>query len=144
MADKPILTIIGENMAKKGLRFIYLGPAPECKDCKVKGICLALDAGRMYEIKKVRDKTHECRIHEGAGKVVEVVKVPVEAILPSRIAMEGSTIKYSSEECPDLTCPYYEKCHSLALKDGVKYRVSKIKKDIKCPNGKSMKLVLLE
>ncbi len=144
MTDKPILTIIGENLAKKGLKFVYLGPASECKDCKVKTICLALEAGRMYEIKEVRDKTHDCRIHEGKGKVVEVVKVPVEAILPSRLAMEGSTIKYSSEECPDMTCPYYDICHSRALNDGVKYRVSRIKKDIKCPGGKSMKLVLLE
>ena len=144
MAKKTLLTIIGENIAKKGMKFAYLGPAPECRDCKVNSICLGLEVGRMYEIKEVRDKSHPCKIHGGMGRVVEVEKIPVEAVIPSRMAMEGSTIKYSSEDCPDLTCPYYVKCHSPALKDGAKYRVSKIKKDIKCPNGKSMKLVLLE
>ena len=139
-----VLTLIGENLAKKGTRFVYLGPAPECKDCKVKGICLSLEAGKMYEIKNVRDKSHDCSIHNGKAKVVEVEKIPVEAILPAKMAMEGSIIRYGTYECPDLTCPYYEKCHSPGLKDGAKYKVSKIKKDIKCPNGESMKLVLLE
>ncbi len=139
-----ILTLIGENLAKKGVRFVYLGPAPECRDCKMRNVCLTLEAGKMYEVKEVRDKTHECKIHEGKAKVVKVEKIPVEAVLPAKISVEGSVIRYHSEECPDMTCPYYDKCHSLALKDGAKYKISRIKKDVKCPDGKSMKLVLLE
>ncbi len=138
------LTLIGENMAKKGMKFIYLGPAPECRDCKMKNVCLTLEAGKMYEIKEVRDTSHECKIHNGKVRAVKVEKKPVEAVLPTKQAVEGSLIKYSVEECPDMTCPYYDRCHSLMLKDGAKYKITEIKKDIKCPSGKSMKLVLLE
>jgi uncharacterized protein (UPF0179 family) len=140
-----IVTLIGENLAKKGMEFTYLGPIPECRDCKLRNACFNLEPGRAYRITNVRDTEHECKRHEG-GKVraVEVEKIPVEAAIPSKMAVEGSTIRFKAQECMNLGCPNYALCNPIGLKDGGKYRVKEIKRDVKCPDGASLKLVLLE
>ena len=140
-----IVTLIGENLAKKGMEFVYMGPLPECRDCKLRNACFNLEPGRMYKITKVRDTKHECKIHEG-GKVraVEVEKVPVEAAIPAKMAVEGSTIRFERQNCLNMGCASYRLCNPLGLKEGSKYRIKKIKGDVKCPEGNTLKLVLLE
>ena len=140
-----IVTLIGENLAKKGMEFVYVGPLTECRDCKLRNACFNLEPGRMYKITKVRDTKHECKIHEG-GKVraVEVEKVPVEAAIPAKMAVEGTMIRFEPEKCMNLGCENYALCNPLGLKEGSKYRIKKIKGDVKCPEGNTLKLVLLE
>ena len=140
-----IVTLIGENLAKKGMEFTYIGPLTECRDCKVRNACFNLEVGRTYKITKVRDTTHDCKRHEG-GKVraIEVEKIPVEVAIPSKMAVEGSVIKFEPEKCLNMGCANYELCNPRGLKEGSKYRIIKIKGDVKCPDGKSLKSVLFE
>ncbi len=140
-----IVTLIGKELAKKGTEFVYLGPLTECRDCKLRNACFNLEPGRMYRISKVRDTEHECKIHEG-GKVVavEVEKVPVEAAIPSKMAVEGTVIRFESQKCLNIGCASYPLCNPLGLKEGSRYRVIKIKGDVKCPEGRTLKSVLLE
>ncbi len=139
-----IVTLIGENLAKKGLEFTYLGPIPECRDCKVRNVCFSLDVGRKYRIASLRDTFHECKRHEGKVRAVEVEKMPVEAAMPAKMCVEGTTVRYETTECRNMACRYYDICHPLGVKKGAKYRILKIKGDVKCPEGNAMKSVLLE
>ncbi len=139
-----IVTLIGENLAKKGMEFTFLGPLTECRDCKLRNACFNLDVGRKYRIKALRDTTHECKIHEGKVRAVEVEKIPTEAAIPSKMAVEGTSIRYTPEKCLNVGCKYYGLCNPMGLKEGSKYRIVKIKGDIKCPEGKELKSVLFE
>lgn len=138
------VTLIGENLAKKGLEFIFLGPLTKCRDCKLRNACFNLEANRMYRIKDVRDTVHECGIHEGKVRAVEVEKIPIEAVIPSKMAVEGTTVRYSPEPCLNLGCKYYTLCNPIGLKEGSKYRIVEIKGEVKCPEGKELTSVLFE
>lgn len=139
-----MITLIGKELAKKNLEFIYLGPSQECRDCKLRNACLNLEAGRRYKIKAVRETSHECKIHEGGVKAVEVERVPITAALPAGMAVEGSTIKFSPADCGNIGCSHYTLCSPPGIKPGTKYKILKINGDVKCPEGKSLKSVLLD
>ena len=68
----PLVTLIGEKLAKKDEEFIYIGPNNECRNCKLKTVCFNLKPGRKYRITNIRDKRHNCNVHEGTAAVVEV------------------------------------------------------------------------
>jgi len=71
----PLVTLIGEKLAKENDEFIYLGPQNDCKNCKLKTVCFNLKQGSQYKIIKVRDKRHNCNVHEGNAAVVEVQEI---------------------------------------------------------------------
>ena len=71
----PLVTLIGEKLAKENGEFIYLGPQNDCKNCKLKTVCFNLKQGGYYKITKVRDKKHSCNVHEGCAAVVEVQEI---------------------------------------------------------------------
>jgi uncharacterized protein (UPF0179 family) len=73
----PLVTLIGEKLAKENDEFIYLGPQNDCKNCKLKTVCFNLKTGGRYKITKVRDKRHSCSLHEGNAAVVEVQEISV-------------------------------------------------------------------
>ena len=35
-----MITLIGKDLAQKGVEFVYLGPAKECDDCRFKSSCV--------------------------------------------------------------------------------------------------------
>ncbi|KUE74367.1 hypothetical protein AUQ37_04495 [Candidatus Methanomethylophilus sp. 1R26] len=47
-----LLTLIGKERAEAGRRFVYIGPEPECSECKVRDICLNLEKGSEYMVRK--------------------------------------------------------------------------------------------
>ena len=55
-----LITLIGEEMAREGAEFYFLGPLTECKDCRLKGVCFNLEQGSRYRVSEVRD-AHLCR-----------------------------------------------------------------------------------
>lgn len=68
----PLVTLIGEKLAKEGDAFTYIGPNNECRNCKLKTVCFNLKPGKAYKITKIRDKRHSCDIHDKNVVVVEV------------------------------------------------------------------------
>ena len=43
----PLVTLIGEKLAKKDFEFIYLGPINDCRNCKLKTVCFAFFIGLL-------------------------------------------------------------------------------------------------
>jgi uncharacterized protein (UPF0179 family) len=72
----PLITLIGEKLANKGTKFKYLGPNNGCENCKLKKLCFNLKQNSIYKITKIRDKRHDCNVHEENVTVVEVQELP--------------------------------------------------------------------
>jgi len=129
----PLVTLIGKELAKEGEEFIYLGPNNECRNCKLKTVCFNLKPGRKYKITSVRDKHHECNLHEGPAVVVEVQEMPIIIAIEKKL-VEGSTTKIGNRNCENVGCINYEFCNITLTKDK-DYIIVKIYENIDCPIG---------
>ncbi|UCE73729.1 MAG: UPF0179 family protein [Methanomassiliicoccales archaeon] len=139
-----VVTLVGETQAKVGTAFMFHGPLPECRDCKRKTVCFNLEEGTLYEIIGVRDKHHDCNVHEGGVRVVELKKAPIETTIDSKHAIEGSTVNIDREACLHRGCEHYKACFILGTRNNKKYRVARVKGDVNCPDHRALKIVLLE
>ncbi len=140
-----MITLIGKSLAQEGLEFQYRGPLLECRSCKLKNVCFNLDEGKWYRITKVRDKEHDCKVHE-SGKVVtvEVEEIPVPIVIAAKNVVEGETIVYKPINCKEYSCEYYQLCHPIGLREGFKIKIVKVLEDIPCNgNKKNLKKVLV-
>jgi len=129
----PLVTLIGEKLAKEENEFTYLGPNNECKNCKLKTVCFNLKPGRRYKITNVRDKRHNCNVHEGTAAVVEVQEIPIITAIDKELS-EGSVAKIEDKKCKSIGCVNYELC-SVVLQKDKKYKITKIYESIDCPIG---------
>uniref|UniRef100_A0A7J2TK20 UPF0179 protein ENP88_04395 n=1 Tax=Archaeoglobus fulgidus TaxID=2234 RepID=A0A7J2TK20_ARCFL len=121
-----IITLCGKNWAKIGVEFIFLGGKPECENCKVKKTCLRLREGAKYKIVGLRDGTvHECQLHEDGVVAVEVIELPIIALVESTLT-EGVKFRYQERKCNHYECGMYNLCHPVELKDGESIVVGKI------------------
>ena len=136
-----LITLIGEKIAKKDNEFIYLGPNNDCKNCKLKTVCFNLKSGRKYKIIKVRDKRHNCKIHEGTVAVVEVEEQPIITAIDKKYS-EGSKLKIEKINCENIGCKNFDLCKVILQKDK-KYTITKVYDDIECPIGYKLKKVEL-
>ena len=123
---------------------IFRGSLSECKDCKRKTVCFNLEEGTLYEIVGVREKHHDCNVHESGVRVVELKKAPVDTSLDTKHAIEGSTVSIDKEECLNVGCEHYRMCFILGPKSSKRFRVAKVLGELKCPEGRNLKEVLLE
>ncbi len=140
-----LVTVVGEHQCRKGLEFVFTGPAADCRDCKVRNVCFHLEPNRRYRIIEVRDVHHECKIHEDGVRVVEVERVPVKAAIQSRSAIEGSMLSFEESDCDRLGCQHYRLCVPIGVSEGLRFRVASVEgEEIRCPLGKSLRVVLLE
>jgi uncharacterized protein (UPF0179 family) len=131
----PLVTLVGEKIAKEGKTFTYLGPNNDCRNCKLKTVCFNLKPGRGYKIIKIRDKRHSCSVHEGNAAVVEVQEQTIVATI-NKEHSKGESIKTEKKECGNIGCDHYELCNHLALKKDKEYKVVKTYDDkIDCPLG---------
>jgi uncharacterized protein (UPF0179 family) len=137
------ITLISESQAVKGGRFHYLGPQPECAECKLKSVCFNLEQGILYEITAIRGQTHECILNEDRVRVVEIKKVAQMSTVPKKSAIEGSVITFQEPECGRMDCTNYAICHQNALRNGKKYSVIEIKGDADCLIGQDLVSVML-
>lgn len=129
------ISMVGTFLAKEGQIFTYLGEAEECSGCKLNKICQDLVMGRRYKVTAVREKVHECPIHEG-GKVtvVEVEEVPLEVSIPSRKALEGALVKLDEEECPLTWCPDHWLCRrNIYGTEGIRVNIISVHEELSCP-----------
>lgn len=141
--QKPKVTLIGKELAKKGLEFVYEGvAAPECKGCKVKRACNNLHPGRRYQIVSIRATHHECPIHLNGACAVEVIEAPISALISSDMAMKNSRFQFQSP-CSVTECLSFCLCHAEGMIDGEKYIVTEIgeKADVVCEKGRTLKHV---
>lgn len=130
-----LLTVLGNNLAKEGEVFIFLGPLSDCKGCKVKNICFHLEPGRWYKVVGLRNVKHDCAVHEEGVRVVEVESVPIEAALGKKKAIEGSTITFEPPRCRNVGCKNRMMCFPPGMETGGKLKVVKVGKEVECPNG---------
>jgi len=126
------VTLIGENQAIENSEFTYIGPINECRSCKLKTVCFNLKIGRTYRIIKVRDKRHNCNVHEGKAVVVEVQEIPIITSINKKIS-EGSITRIEPKECKMINCSNYYICHTSAVQKDKKYRIVKIYESLECP-----------
>ncbi len=140
-----LVTVVGEQQCKKGFEFVFGGPLAECRDCKVKNVCFHLEPNRWYRVTEIRDVHHECKVHEGGVRVVEVEKLPTKAAIPSRAAIEGTMLTFEETDCDRIGCPNFRLCRPYGAVEGTRFRVAAVKSDeLECPMGRSLRVVLLD
>lgn len=139
----PLVTLVGEKLAKEGKELVFYGMGKECKGCRLKSACLNLEEGRRYRIKNVRDNKHECKIHEGGVRVVEMEKVPIPTTIARKKTVEGAMISFTPMNCKNLGCQFYKLCHPLGIENGIKGKVVGVGSEIDCPNGHELVKVQL-
>lgn len=133
-----LITLLSEPQAKVGGEFYFMGPNTDCKDCRLKGVCFNLETGSRYRVVEVRGQKHPCEACEGEVVAVEVEKVPTPAAVPKKGAMDGVTITYVESDCNIVSCPNYWMCHATGKKNGQKYTITRLGKDLECPAGEKM------
>ena len=135
-----VFTLIGKLLAKEGFEFIYYSSgSEECNDCDLRDACLNLEENWGYRVVKVRDVEHDCALHEGGGKGVDVEPIPMEISVEGR-GVEGSTLKRVLE-CDFEDCDNFRKC---SIGEGKKVKILKDLGKIDCPKGKTLRRVIAE
>jgi uncharacterized protein (UPF0179 family) len=134
----PLVTLIGEKLAKEGNVVIFFGVTMGCKDCRLKSACLNLDEGSRYVIRNVRENRHECKVHEGDVRVVEIEKVPITTAVSRKNVVEGAVVTFDPIDCRSPGCSHYRKCRPAGLKKGTKGKVVKLGGDLTCPKGHNL------
>jgi uncharacterized protein len=129
-----IVTLVGEDLAVEGTEFTYLGANTECRNCQLKTVCFNLKSGRSYKITKLRDKRHNCAVHEGQVVVVEVEEQPITGMI-DREATEGTSMPLRKVACRRLSCSYLDVCTNPAVQPGRSYQVQKNHGKVDCPKG---------
>lgn len=143
-----MITLIGKNLANRGLKFIFYGAASECESCRFKNTCIdTLEEGRMYIIKNVKNGEQPCLIHEGEKvKVVEVERAYVKCLVDSKKSFEGSNLVFKTPECDEMECTLREKCFPEGIFNDDKCKIIKNlgKPKVKCSQGHELSTVLLK
>lgn len=129
------ITLVGERQAIAGHEFVYRGPQPECRECRVKAACLNQEMGRRYRVLHVRNVAHPCLLNEERAKVVEVEAAPPACSLPARGAVEGAVIGYVPLVCANAACPNYRLCHPIGIDRGTRLRILEVGGELECPLG---------
>jgi uncharacterized protein len=141
-----VITLIGKNLAEKGLKFMPYGAVAECEKCRFKTTCIdTLEEGRIYIITDVKDTEHPCLVHEGGKvKVVQVERSEIKSLIDSKKAFEGSNIVFNPPEC-DEECPNRNLCfpEGLFKEDKCKIVENIGKPEYQCIKGLNLRLVLL-
>jgi uncharacterized protein (UPF0179 family) len=132
-----LVTLIGEQLAVEGQEFTYLGSSNECKNCQLKTVCFNLKTGRKYRITKLRDKRHECGIHDGEVVVVEVEELPLTVVV-TKEPKEGVTTTVKKKECKNIGCDFFDICTINALQNGKNYTIKKVYGKIECPKHNTL------
>ncbi|MBS3817307.1 MAG: UPF0179 family protein [Candidatus Thermoplasmatota archaeon] len=138
------VTLIGKDLAKEGLEFRFGGCLSKCQDCELKNSCCGLKKNRWYKVKGVRDKSHDCKVHDGKVNVVEVEEIPIETAASGPSVIEGSVIRLEDKECDDIDCENYHLCHPNGIEFNKKYNIEEVGEDIDCPEGEDLKMVKLK
>ncbi|HID74039.1 MAG TPA: UPF0179 family protein [Thermoplasmata archaeon] len=136
-----LVTLVGETNAREGFEFIYVGPTPDCRNCKIKNACINLERGVRYRITRIRDVVHDCKLHDRV-RVVEVEPAPVDMAVESRLAVENTIITVEERRCLHLGCEHHPICVPNFFHPG-RYRVVEAGDALTCHRGLDLKAVRL-
>jgi uncharacterized protein (UPF0179 family) len=141
---KPKVTLIGKELAKTGLEFIYEGTIDDCGSCRLSKACNNLKKGRRYRIVGVRPTEHSCAVHLNGARSVEVIDSPIPVLINADMAIKNTRIRYEFS-CNKTQCPNYELCFPPGIIEGEKYIVVEVlgKNPEACEKGRSLQLVEL-
>jgi hypothetical protein len=135
---------VNSKDAKAGYEFLHMGPAEECRGCRLVKTCMEnIIPGRRYRITGVKDMEHPCALHDKV-KVVEVEEAQVLAALEKRKAFPGSKIEFSRQDCDDIFCPGYRYCRPEGLFEGDICKITGALEAAECRKGRSLVVVRLE
>ncbi len=129
------ITLVGERQAVAGHEFVYRGPQPECRECRVKAACLNQDSGRRYRVTRVRDVNHPCLLNEERVRVVEVEPAAPECSVPTHGAVEGALLEFRPLVCANAACANYRLCHPVGIEAGARLRIVELRPELDCPLG---------
>lgn len=106
-----MITLIGKDLAVKGQEFVFLGPAPDCENCRFKSSCVGnLELNRKYVVTDVKENEQKCPLHaEGTVVPVEIDRAKVELLTASKNIFEGSTFTFNAPDC-DEKCDFHDLC----------------------------------
>ena len=124
---------------------MFDGLARPCLICDYQNACVGnLEVGRLYMVQNVMKKTLQCRLHEGEGRVVEVIESLYDVNIRSQAAMPDVVLRFEPIECTRVGCPEYEECRPVGLQAGDRCRVVKVERAISCPVGLKLTSVQLK
>ena len=105
-----MITLIGKELAQKGVEFVYLGSVEECENCRFKSSCVdSLELNRKYVITDVKDTEQKCPVHSQNIVIpVEIERAQIDVLTPSKNIFEGSTFTYEAPKC-DEYCEFRER-----------------------------------
>jgi uncharacterized protein (UPF0179 family) len=139
-----LVTVVGRLQCREGFEFVFGGPLAECRECKVRNVCFHLEENKRYRVRGIREVQHECKIHEGGVRVVEVEKIPMRAAVPAKAALEGAMLTFEGSDCRNLGCASYRLCKPLGANRGMRFKIAKVEGEADCERGAALKVVLLE
>jgi uncharacterized protein (UPF0179 family) len=134
-----LVTLIGEQLAEKNTEFIFLEPHSDCSNCKLKTVCFNLKPYHRYKIIDVRDKRHNCTVHEGSAVVIEVEELPTITTVDKKIP-PGSITQLEPRLCNQYSCEFFDQCTSKAIQKGKKYKINVIVQNVECLTQHSLHL----
>jgi uncharacterized protein (UPF0179 family) len=138
----PDITLLSEHQSKPGFQFVYVGGTAVCRSCPYRHACLTLDAGRRYEVTKVRPVQHPCALQEVTANVVEVRPVPRSLVVDAGTAVAGSSIEIGRYDCRRLDCPNWEICAGPSVPSRQKFRIEKVHAaSAECRIGRTLRQV---
>ena len=140
---QPLITLVGEEIAKEGKAFVFMGEQLVCSECKLKNICLNLEKGSRYKIVKVRDPQHDCELTEGKARIVEVEKMSRTVCVDKKYAIDGSFITFFPSGCGQSGCPHYHMCNPDGIENESKVKILSVGEKAKCAIGENKVVVEL-
>ena len=131
------ITLVPKSVANLGYVFSHIGELPECRQCKLRSVCIdSLTKGQNYKVVEIKKKEHVCPIDETEMMVCKVEEIsPVIIIKKEKNlpVMEGLTITIEPIECDEIFCENYEKCIRNFDQGFRKVKIKKEFKKVDCP-----------
>ena len=142
---KKIITLVTESQAKVGLRFVSKFN-PSCRKCPLYKICIGnLEATLTYQVVNVRRVRHKCPVTGVSMVVVEVVPLPIKALVPATQAVEGMNINCSLRRCERKKCKLRKLCVHPSFRRVKRFKIVKVfSPTITCEKNITWKLALLQ
>ncbi len=136
------ITLLGTHLAREGMQFVFMGETSLCRECRLRGACLKLERGRLYEVKVVKKIKHSCPVHEDGVVTVHVIEPEIITTFPSRIAVKGATQRYERKSCGMIDCiNYVTICNPEYLQPEDKLYIVEVQGKMECPAGYDLKIV---
>jgi uncharacterized protein (UPF0179 family) len=102
-----------------------------------------LEAGRVYRVVEVREKTFPCDVHADGAQIVRVEEPELEVAIESRLAFPGGIITFAPPDCGRHGCPAYLRCVPAGAANGDRCRVMTVDGEVECPVNRSLRLATL-